>query len=118
MVDNLQNQVDPGANVDLIFEGQDIYDCKYCSVDDFKSLKRNFISNGLSVICFNIRSYHKKLEEFLAYLNNCDHTFDVIILTETWSKTETNSFFHIPGYIPTHNSRNGRNGGGVSIFCQ
>ena len=53
------SQRDPN-NVD-IFENEDIYDCKYVSVDTFQGIKQTFSDKGLSLVCFNIRSFSKKL---------------------------------------------------------
>ena len=115
---NLFLQLNPDANVDILNEAQDVYSCKYCSTDSFKIFKQNFNIRGLSMICFNIRSYHKNSDEFLAYLNNCDHNFDIIVLTETWAREETHVLCHIPGYNSAHNFRDGRKGGGVSVFVR
>ena len=40
------------------------------------------------------------------------------MLTETWSKEETHTLCNIPGYKAEHNFRNGRKGGGVSVFVK
>ena len=115
---NLLLQHDPDANLDVLNEGQDVYNCKYYSTESFKTLSQNFTNLGLSIICFNIRSFHKNSDEFLAFIHNTNHTFEVIILTETWSKEETHTSCHIRGYNSVHNFRTGRRGGGVSIFVK
>ena len=109
---------DPDVNIALLNNGLDVFNCKYCSIDTFKDLKQNFEQKGLSVICFNIRSFNKNGDEFLGYLSNCEHDFDIIILTETWAKDETHILCHIPGYESSHNYRADRRGGGVSIFVK
>ena len=109
---------DPDVNLDVLNLNQDIFSCNYYSVDSFKSLTQQFHENGLSVICFNIRSFNRNGDEFLGYLYNCEHVFDIIILTETWAKDETHTFCNIPGYNSTHNSRENRRGGGVSIYLK
>ena len=115
---NRIQQRDPDSHVDILIEEQDVFNCKYYAVDSFKILKQNFNVKGLSIVCFNIRSFYKNGDEFLAYLNNCDHVFDIIVLTETWGKDETQVLLHIPGYNVTHNFRNGKRAGGVSIFVK
>ena len=94
------SQRDP--NNILLPEEDDIYNCKYTSVDSFQDIKKTFTSMGLSLICFNIRSFSKNSEEFLGYLSNCKHSFDVIVLTETWAKGETHCLFQIPGFSSLH----------------
>ena len=103
--------LDPDANVDILNENLDVFNCKYISVDTFKNVKQN----GLSVICFNIRSFNKNSEEFLT---NTNHIFDIIILTETWGKDDTHTLFNIPGYNSLHNYRKNKRGGGVSLFIR
>ena len=109
---------DPDENIVLLNEGLDVYNCRYCSIDTFKILKENFNHKGLSVVCFNIRSFDKNADEFLGYLESCEHDFDIIILTETWAKDETHTLCHITGYESVHNFRLNRRGGGVSIFVK
>ena len=109
---------DPDENLTILNENQDHFKCSYCSTDSFKQLKQQFSKNGLSIMCFNIRSFNKNGDEFLGYLSNCEHVFDIIILTETWAKGETNTLCYIPGYNSTHNFRENRRGGGVSIFVR
>ena len=115
--DNLRH-FDPDENVSILNEGLDVFECRYCSIDTFRDLKQNFEHNGLSIVCFNIRSFNRNAEEFLSYLACCEHDFDVIVLTETWAKDETHDLCHIPGYLSAHNFRNNRKGGGVSIFVK
>ena len=109
--------LDPDNNLNIINENADIFNCKYTSVDTFQTIKQNF-SNGLSLICFNIRSFMKNSDEFLSYLTLCKHSFDIIVLTETWGKDETHTLLHIPGYNSLHNYRKNKKGGGVSIFIK
>ena len=109
---------DPDVNLAILSDSQDVFNCNYYSIDSFKMLKQQFPYNGLSVLCFNICSFSKNSDEFLGYLSNCEHDFDIIILTETWAKDETYTLCHIPGYNSTHNLRENRRGGGVSIFVK
>ena len=109
---------DPDTNLTTLSDNQDIFNCNYCSTDSFKVLKQQFPKNGLSIVCFNVRSFSKNGDEFLGYLSNLEHNFDIIILTETWAKNETHTLCQIPGYNATHNLRENRRGGGVSIFVR
>ena len=110
--------IDPDLNVEILSDDQDVYNCKYFSVESFKKHKEKFYVNGLSVVCFNMRSSGKNLDEFIGYLSNCEHSFDIIVLTETWAKNETQALCHIPGFNSTHNFRTEKQGGGVSIFVK
>ena len=116
---NVNNPIqDPDINLSILNDNQDPSNCNYYSIDSFRNLKQQFQNNGLSVICFNIRSFNRNGDEFLAYLSNCEHDFDIIILTETWAKNETYTLCYIPGYNSVHNHRKDRRGGGVSIFVK
>ena len=115
--DHLLN-FDPDVNIQLLNNNLDVYNCKYTSAENFKNIAKTFNENGLSIVSFNIRSFEKNNEEFLAYLTNCNHIFDIIILTETWGKDETHTLLHIPGYQSIHNNRKEKRGGGVSIFIK
>ena len=110
--------LDPDVNFGIFNNNNDAFICKYYSIDTFKSTMQHFTDNGLSIMCFSIRSFSKNGEEFLGYLQNCGYHFDAIVLTETWTKNETQSLCHIPGYQAVHNSRPDQTGGGVSIFIK
>ena len=64
------NQRDIDVNPDHLFDDNDAFDCKYYSAETLSLITQNFTNNGLSVICFNIRSFHKNGDEFLGYLSN------------------------------------------------
>ena len=115
----IQNNLhDPDANLTVLNDNQDIFNCSYRSIDSFKVLKQQFPKNGLSIVCFNVRSFSKNGDEFVGYLSNLEHDFDIIVLTETWANNETQTLCQIPGYNSTHNPRENRRGGGVSIFVR
>ena len=111
------SQYDP-ENIDVLNDNLNMYNCKYTSANNFENITKTFTETGLSVICFNIRSFIKNSDEFLSYLTSCKHSFDIIILTETWGKDDTHALFHIPGYNTIHNYRKDKRGGGVSIFIR
>ena len=110
--------LDPDINFGVLNNNNDAFNCNYYSIEKFKSAVQHFSDNGLSIICFNIRSFSKNGDEFIGYLQNCGHPFDAIVLTETWAKDESQSLCHIPGYQAVHNTRPDRKGGGVSIFTK
>ena len=71
-----------------------------------------------SVINFNIHSFSKNWENFLLYLQNLDHDFDIIILTESWGKEESHSPCHISGYNSIHSFRKEKKGGGINLYIK
>lgn len=72
--------------------------------------------HDLSVLSLNIWSLLPKLDEFTAILHVMKHKFDVICLTETWLNGNVLSLANITGYKSYHKVREGRRGGGVSIY--
>ena len=110
--------LNPDINFGVLNNNTDAFNCNYYSREKFQLAVQHFMDNGLSIICFNIRSFTKNSDEFIGYLVNCGHPFDAIVFTETWTKHELQSLCHIPGYQAVHNSRPERKGGGVSIFIK
>lgn len=109
---------DPDQNLDLLLDGQDINLCRYHSINTFKDFSKTFNQNGLTIINFNIRSFNSNSTEFLAYLEGTGHSYDIIILTETWINASNVSLSYIPGYSSVHSYREVMKGGGVSIFVK
>ena len=51
-----------------------------------------------------------------ANLEQVEHKFSIIVLTETWTKPEMENWVDIPGYSKIIKSRIGMKGGGVALF--
>jgi len=75
-----------------------------------------FNTNGLSIFHCNIRSINLHFNEFLVYLNSIPHTFDLIILTETWLSVNLN--FNINVYKTYHSLGFLNKSDGVTIFIR
>ena len=114
----LRQQYDPDLNYNDILDLSDNFSCRYYTLDTFQQSLSDNIKQTLSVLSFNIRSFNKNSDEFLGFLDSINHDFDILILTETWGKDDTQSLCNIPGYIATHNHREGKRGGGVSIYVR
>ena len=99
-------------NEDFISDNSDI-SCEYYDVNQFKA---NFASrtDNLIIVNQNIRSYNKKSDELILFLNCLDANVDVLILTETWFSADTVQC--LDGFQGHHCFRNDRIGGGVSIY--
>ena len=121
MHDILLNDVDPDINyfntTNLI---SNVKCCDYYTEDDFNKKCTNILSkyNMFSLIHLNIRSARKNLGTFENYLQNLDHKFSFIGLSETWFTDDTVDNYGLLGYnlenIVRYNSR----GGGVSILIK
>ena len=90
----------------------------YSNVTDVSNpIYRVFTKNNLNCIHLNIRSVHQNLDEFLLNLQILGIRWNVVILSETWMKSESD-FIPIPGYLAFHSVRNHKKGGGVSILIE
>ena len=92
--------------------------CNYYTDDSFnKYLQQHNISdNSFSVAHLNIRSLPANLSAFMSYVDNLDHCFSVIGLSETWLNQSNVSAYSIPGYNHVAQTRCAGRGGGISLF--
>ena len=82
---------------------------------------QNFSKESFSVLHLNIRSMNKNFEAFQDFYKSLNTKFSIICLTETWandSDINHNSLFQLEGYIPVHQIRKSRQGGGIVIFIR
>ena len=64
---------------------------------------------------------NKNFEAFQDFYKSLNTKFSIICLTETWandSDINHNSLFQLEGYIPVHQIRKSRQGGGIVIFIR
>ena len=97
-----------------------LHSCDYYNEDSFNqklsSLKID--ENSFSMIHINIRSISRNLNTFDSYLENLNHKFPIIALTESWLKDHSVDRYGISGYNSEHRYRPSRSGGGVSLLIQ
>jgi len=89
---------------------------EYYDVDKLNSIQCDGEFN-FRLVCLNIRSLSSNYDEFLTFLQNIKHKFDVICLTESWLTDENCHLYQIDGYNAFHClRRNGKRGGGISVY--
>ena len=95
-----------------------IKNCNYFVEDTFnKYLSRHHIPhNAFSLLHLNIRSVPANFTYFLSYINNLNHDFSVIGLSETWLKPSNISAYGIDSYSHIGLTRSNGTGGGVSLL--
>ena len=71
--------------------------------------------NFVTLINFNIRSYHANSDAFFCIFNE-KNLPDIFVLTETWFSNDNTLNLH--GYSSYHTIRNTRRSGGVSVFVK
>ena len=93
----------------------------YLSPSEIDKNFKNFSTESFSVLHLNIRSMNKNFEAFQDFYKSLNTKFSIICLTETWandSDINHNSLFQLEGYIPVHQIRKSRQGGGIVIFIR
>ena len=112
---SILSDIDPDLNIlfnmnDTIHNSSRYYD--NCS---FRATF-NKHTHIFSMLNANIRGIATNLEKFKFLLDDLDHSFPIIGLTETWLKPHNVDCFFIKGYSHEYNLRHNRVGGGVSLF--
>jgi hypothetical protein len=109
------DDIDPDGNYFNIHATHITENCKYKYpnqlTNEIKKINSNF-----STMHLNIRSIKKNFTDLNTLLNNLDHPFSILGLTETWLKPYNTSLFDIKGYIHENLTRPSKIGGGVSIY--
>ena len=72
--------------------------------------------NSFSGAHLNIRSIPANFSAFLSYMDNLEHCFTVIGMSQTWLNPTNVSAYGISGYNHVHRTRSTHKGGGVSLF--
>ena len=104
------------ANDENILKSADI-ECTYVTS---KQLSQN-ISNqqaDLTLFNLNIRSLNKNFDKSNQCLENLNHKFTVIGLTETQLKDKPHDYLQLPDYNLEYMNRAGRNSGGVCLYIR
>ena len=86
--------------------------CWYYTVDNYNSIPQSY---NLTLMNYNIRSFTKNSENFIALLDSLKEIPNFIIVTETWNTDITVNLCDIPNYKSIHTVRDS-NGGGCSFF--
>ena len=125
IVDDNHNQVEhiTSSNNDILAEidpdvqiikSSIMNQCKQYNFAEFNNAFTN--QQNISMIHLNIRSSQKNLIDFVCNLDNLIVKFDFIILSETWGTDDKAKLNVIPGYNHIYDTREKRNGGGISMY--
>ena len=92
--------------------------CNYQTEQTFNNYvsRKGISNNNFSLFHLNIRSVPANLSSLLSDMENLDHRFSVIGLTETWLNPSNIDAYGIDGYNHIGITRSNQNGGGVSLF--
>lgn len=74
------------------------------------------LPTSLNIMHWNINRLPNKISEVEAYIDSFDGILHVVIISETWLSQLTLQTVNLMGYEHVHNYRDGKEGGGISIF--
>ena len=92
------------------------HECEFYSVNQYATLCSNSDRFKFKLLNFNIRSFHANFDKFEAFLETVNFFHDFIVLSETWSNSDTVSLTNIDGYLGFHTVRNEMRSGGISVY--
>lgn len=75
-------------------------------------------NDNLSIMHLNARSCanFETFDEIRNLIQSCDCLIDIIIIGETWLKNSETAIYNMDGYNAFHSCREGRAGGGLSVY--
>ena len=112
-------EIDPDFHYFNDVNISNVLKCNYYFSESFsKLLRTRGVMNEFSVMHHNIRSLPANLSEFTIFLEEMQHNFSIIGISETWLNEDNVNLYGISGYESFHNVRSCRRGGGVSIFVK
>lgn len=94
--------------------------CEY-KLDSPSDLHVNVVKNyqiKLSLLHINIRSIHNKLEDLKYFICQINQLPEVVVVSETWLKSNEIDYYNLPGYTSYFSCRDEGNGGGVAIYVR
>ena len=114
--DLLQN-VDPDTNFfDSYPNEENTSECSnYISIADYNETCETE-NQYLTIICYNIRSFHSNHDSFFAALQSDSSYPEVLVFCETWFSED--NLVNIPNYNSFHTFRPDNRGGGVSVYVR
>ena len=112
-INGINDDIDPEVNFQNLEQINN--QCQYYSLDQLN--KGCVLTYNLTVLNYNIRSFHRNSTQFEALINSLNYPKIFITLTETWNNVDNLNLCNIEGFVGFHSYRFNSRGGGVSIFC-
>ena len=94
--------------------------CNYYLEDSFNDFMDTHVDfrDSFSLMHHNINRLNKNNINLSSYLDNINHKFTIIAITETWLNESNADLFNFPYYQHICHYRDNRAGGGVSLFVK
>jgi hypothetical protein len=113
------SKLDPfdDSSEDINVTNSNIIPCQYYNIDNINTHYRDKGNCIFSLFHHNARSLNKHTHDVMNYFSSLDHQFDIYGFSETWFKSDDDaSLVDIGDYSVESYIREGRSGGGVSLF--
>ena len=117
MTNNHLNEIDPDIHHFRGFatsDSSETINCKYYTTVEYNKLANNY--GQLLVMTYNIRSFHKHIDEFHSMMQTPRSYPNVLVLTETWFSPDYTDT--LCTYSSFHSFRPNRKSGGVSVLIK
>lgn len=103
--------------LDEIAESRVVDACVYEEADDFNFFQDHNVNvnDSITILSLNIRSFNKHVDELMIVLGSYNHSFDIIVLTETWLD-ESSANVSMDGYDVIVNKVSKNQNDGVIVF--
>lgn len=88
----------------------------YYQPQELNSLVARTNHKSVKFFHLNVRSARSKTDELSSLFETFQIKFDIVMLTETWYRNDSDSFFLLPGYAHFYLNRTQTRGGGVSML--
>jgi len=113
--DSVLNPHSSTSDLDCNIDRCTDFNCSYFDNDLLNSTKIKDCE--ISLFHLNARSLNKNSNSVVDYIASFDNHFDIYGFTETWFRSNDDSdLVNLDGYIPVNCNRQGRRGGGASLF--
>ena len=90
--------------------------CNYIELDEASEIK--YSSKDLLILQLNIRGLLSKTTQLKDTLLKFSEAPDVLLLCETWLRSETEHKFQLPGYKCYHSHKKSKLGGWCQYSCE
>ena len=117
MTNNLLNEIDSDTNhfKGFVISGSnETINCKYCTTAEYYKSANNY--DQLLVITYNVRSFHKHIDECYSMMRTPRSYPNVLILTETWYLLDYTVI--LSTYSSFHSLKPNRRSGGVFVLIK
>ena len=113
------SDIDPDLNFLSDIRGNALNNSKYYYTSEhMDNITANNHKSKITLLHLNIRSIPKNLDNFIATMHTSNMNLDIIGFSETWLSEANADCYGIMGFNHEFSTRDGKTGGGVSIYIK